>query len=273
MSRWIYFRNAGEFSRFSLSTLMQNEPKNNLLLGTLAYLQQNPKAKAAQPLLLAAQADAQGFAVLIKERPLLLTDVAPEALEELALFLNANNLKPKEFIAPRPTAHLFSKYWMKPVSERKDLHLYLSTDGSPINLAPGKMRRAWLQEKDLVADWMAQSATESNKGESIEKSGQLSQDLISNQRLFVWCDNEIPVAMAAFTGETTNGVRIILVYTRLENRNCGYARSLTWSLSELQRQRGKKFCVLFVEADNKIANKMYKQIGYKPLTDFTHLQF
>jgi predicted GNAT family acetyltransferase len=36
---------------------------------------------------------------------------------------------------------------------------------------------------------------------------------------------------------------------------------------------GRKFCFLFTDVENPTSNKIYRQIGYRPIADFRHWIF
>ena len=74
-------------------------------------------------------------------------------------------------------------------------------------LPAGRLRTADLNDRDTVTGWVAEfMAAVGDHGDATE----MARDRISRGLIHVWEDGEI-VSMAAWTGKTPNGVRIVLV--------------------------------------------------------------
>ena len=76
-----------------------------------------------------------------------------------------------------------------------------------------------------------------------------------------------------FGGPTPNGIRIGPVYTPPELRGRGYASALTAQVSQLQLDRGKRFCFLYTDLANPTSNAIYRRIGYERVCDSRELAF
>jgi predicted GNAT family acetyltransferase len=91
--------------------------------------------------------------------------------------------------------------------------------------------------------------------------------------MYLWEVEGERVALAAYVGPTPNGIRINTVYTPPERRRRGYASSLVADLSQLQLDRGRRFCFLFTDLSNPTSNKIYQNIGYRPVCDVEEITF
>ena len=76
-----------------------------------------------------------------------------------------------------------------------------------------------------------------------------------------------------FGGPTPNGIRIGPVYTPPELRGRGYASALTAQVSQLQLDRGRRFCFLYTDLANPTSNAIYMRIGYERVCDSRELAF
>lgn len=79
--------------------------------------------------------------------------------------------------------------------------------------------------------------------------------------------------MAGAGGRTPNGIRISAVYTPPDLRCRGYASALTAAVSQDQLNRGRRFCFLFTDLANPTSNKIYQEIGYRPVCDYDLYRF
>lgn len=88
--------------------------------------------------------------------------------------------------------------------------------------------------------------------------------------LLLWdVDGEV-VSMAVYKGATPRGIRITAVYTPPEHRSHGYASACVAELTGRLLQQGREFCFLFTDLSNPTSNKIYRQIGYEPVSDHVY---
>ena len=89
-------------------------------------------------------------------------------------------------------------------------------------------------------------------------------ELISDERLFFWCDeNGEKVAMASYgvAGKIGN---VGNVFTRNDKRRCGYAANLVYNIT-LKILSLNKIPTLYTDADYAASNACYEEIGYKKM--------
>ncbi|GAC1375090.1 MAG: hypothetical protein NVSMB32_18100 [Actinomycetota bacterium] len=90
--------------------------------------------------------------------------------------------------------------------------------------------------------------------------------------MYLW-DNAGPVSMAATGGPTPHGGRVYAVYTPPEHRGRGYASACVAAVSQHMLNRGLRYCFLFTDLANPIANHIYQEIGYRPVAPFDWYRF
>ena len=141
-----------------------------------------------------------------------------------------------------------------------------------ITPAPGNLRRASMEERDMLARWQT-SATEDIYGALSSKVPVMDiTPAIGRKDVYLW-EDRIPVSMAARTRPTENGITVGLVYTPSEFRRRGYATSCVAALcSELLRS-GYKFCTLYTDLANPASNSIYRRIGFVEVTDSVEYSF
>ena len=63
------------------------------------------------------------------------------------------------------------------------------------------------------------------------------------------------------------------VYTPPEHRRRGYGSAVTAAVSQLNLDRGRRFCFLYTDLANPTSNAIYQRIGYEPVCDSRELSF
>jgi len=72
---------------------------------------------------------------------------------------------------------------------------------------------------------------------------------------------------------TQHGEAISYVYTPPQFRRRGYATAMVAHLSQVLLDEGKRFCTLYTDLSNPTSNRIYQEIGYKPVADVVDLLF
>ncbi len=101
---------------------------------------------------------------------------------------------------------------------------------------------------------------------------EVAENGVKTGRLWVW-DHEGPVSIASCGNPTDNAMQIGTVYTPPALRGKGYASAVTASLSERLLEQGYSFCCLDTDLANPTSNKIYRQIGYEPVSDSRRYSF
>lgn len=147
--------------------------------------------------------------------------------------------------------------------------IYLAETTDPPDGVPGAMRTIEGADRDLLIDWVRAFHAEATPGPAMQSPAEtVDRRLLEDpDGVVLWEDARDPVAMAAVTGPTPNGIRVGLVYTPPEHRNHGYASALVAALTRRELDRGRRFCFLYTDLANPTSNRIYQRIGYRPVTD------
>lgn len=131
---------------------------------------------------------------------------------------------------------------------------------SSIENKAGELRRAEIQDLQLVADWAQQYNDERRVFLDVKN---FMSEKLKNGELFFWVDQE-PRTMISISGKTRNGVRISSVFTPLNYRSRGYASAAVHSISEMLLKQGNRFIVLTAEEGEPVT-QIYEKIGFYPI--------
>ena len=144
--------------------------------------------------------------------------------------------------------------------------------------APGTMRLAVAEDRPLLLEWVDAFAKEAlHHGPEADRArheGSVDSRLTGGDAGFaLWEVDGRPVSLVGFGGPTPNGIRIGPVYTPPEQRGHGYASALTARVSQLQLDRGRRFCFLYTDLGNPTSNAIYARIGYERVCDSREVAF
>jgi predicted GNAT family acetyltransferase len=131
------------------------------------------------------------------------------------------------------------------------------------------MRRANAGDRELLARWIAAFSAEAGT-EPVEPHEWADRSLAADPALrgiYLWEDGGVVVSLAGYTGPTRHGMRLGPVYTPPELRGHGYASAVTAALTQMLLDGGRRFCSLFTDLANPTSNKIYQEIGYRPVVD------
>jgi len=147
----------------------------------------------------------------------------------------------------------------------------------PIGVA-GRMRLAETADRGLLLGWVEAFATEvlheDTAADTERHERSIDARLAGGDAGFgLWEVDGRPVSLAGFGGPTANGIRIGPVYTPPELRGRGYASALTASVSQLQLDRGRRFCFLYTDLANPTSNAIYTRIGYERVCESREVAF
>jgi RimJ/RimL family protein N-acetyltransferase len=168
---------------------------------------------------------------------------------------------------PEPTAGAFADLLAAQFGARSHLSMgqrihELRAVAPLANLPHGRLRPAGMNDLDLVTGWVAEFMVEAgDHGDA----GEIVRDRLPRGLLYLWEDGEV-VSMAGWTGQTPNGVRIVLVYTPRSLRGRGYATACVAALSTRMLQ-SNRYCCLYTDLANPTSNAIYHRIGYRPVCD------
>ncbi len=192
------------------------------------------------------------------------------AIEALANELRAASWEGNGFIAPVEVADALSQTWCGLSGDLRrllrELRVFLLSSVVPPRFISGAMLQASSEQIDLLTHWVDAFYREINEPHPHSRR---AIELINEKQLFVWRDTEIR-AMTAVAGPTPHGIRINHVFTPRPWRGRGYASNLVAAVSQRMLDGGRRHCFLNTDLSNPTSNKIYQEIGYRPVCDFRH---
>jgi predicted GNAT family acetyltransferase len=259
VARWIYRRDPVSFTT-ELTTL------------------RTPRWPTGQVLLSVADGDGATGAALQMRGAVLLVNGLPAALAKEA----ASVLAPVRTDLPavrgtRGTATAFSQAWSEAtgasVTTSFTETLYrLDELVAPDDVA-GVARLAGAEDAELLVGWLDEFFVEAFASESSpDASREVLGDIVeTGGRVVLWTVDDVPVAMARTHAALLGMSRIGPVYTPLERRGRGYAAAVTAEAVRQARRDGARDVVLFADVANSAANRIYRRLGFVPVTE--HVQY
>jgi hypothetical protein len=281
LMRW---SSAAQFRQRAEAFLNQHEAVHCLPIGICSNL--IAVAKAIDDVYLAT-IEQQGALVATAVRtppwPVVLSLVLPEALAGNVLARLADDLHTtygqlSGVNGPVPLSRQFAEVWSAIAGQPHRLGLqeriYQLETVQRIANVPGQLRRAVDADREVLVRWV-DAFNQEALGEDYREDATIWVDnaLASPTRgVFLW-ENREPVALVAYGGPTTHGMRIGPVYTPPEHRRRGYASAATAAVSQHLRDNGRRFCFLYTDLANQTANHIYQEIGYRPVCDVEVYRF
>jgi predicted GNAT family acetyltransferase len=261
--------------------LAVDEPRHNLPFGILSTARAHPDL---YPEVSAWVAVEEGHVVgaAIRTPPFHLVLVRPTDDGALAALAAEIDDELPGVVGAVPEVDVFAAAWaarrgvaVEPILEQGVYALREVREPAGV---PGAMRLADTGDRPLLLDWVRAFSDEVLHGtlhsvpERLERS--VDARLAGGEAGFgLWEMGGRPVSLAGFGGPTPNGIRIGPVYTPLELRGHGYASALTAAVSQLQLDRGRRFCFLFTDLANPTSNAIYMRIGYELVCESRELAF
>jgi len=270
-----FLKNAGDF-------LYKNEALNSPLIGVCGNIISNFENHQLSPVFLRVVKNQEVVtaAILVHSKNLLITSAAEDELRLMADYLNGKNLELPGIWGPLEESETFSGLWEKQTGKKSKLgmnqKIFKIEKVSIPNNVLGFLRNAKSNDLELISNWFnefSQEAMLPYERKPLEKIREHAENLIKNGHYFVWENDGSPVAMAYTGRPTLNSLGISAVYSPVEHRNKGYASALVSSLSQKIIDSGKKFCVLFSNAENLTSNRIYQRMGYVEVSLVKHFIF
>ncbi len=275
------YQNATSFLNRTQAALEANEAGNSLILGVCQRLVSHPDRISAPSCLKTVEDENTLMLTAMMTPPHKLVVCGHQGNIETAVRILADNLlsegwKVPGSFGPGDTPLSFAEIWVKISQERYELQnklrVYALREVKSSTLQKGELRQATEEDIELAIRWWNAVGQELHGKVDRNKVENAAKRAISNGNLFLWDDGQ-PVSMAMKTRPTRRGISISAVYTPSEFRGKGYATACVSSLSQLLLDTGWEFCTLFADLANPISNRLYRNIGYKPVCDYREYLF
>ncbi|HEX5936897.1 MAG TPA: GNAT family N-acetyltransferase [Actinomycetota bacterium] len=263
--------------------LVRDEARHNLLLGISSTLIQRPDVYELFDLWCVSDGgDVVGAALRTAPHNLVLAQPASgAALDALVDRLLDEGQDLPGVTAAIPEIEAFVSAWAAArgvdaaLSLRQGIYEARHVLATPD--APGAPRAATPADRDLVVTWMVDFAEGSLPDPpEAERQARLVEsrlDATEHAGLWLWEDDDRPVSMSGYGGETPNGIRIGPVYTPPELRGRGYATSLVAAQTRWLLGSGRTFAFLYTDLDNPTSNALYRRIGYRIVAEAAEVRF
>ena len=271
------YQDAAAFRRDAEPFLVRHEAEHNLLLGLSAALVEG-FSWGDQPPYLATVVDGDAVvaAALLTPPHNLVLSLIPgaDALAPLAADLRRRYPTLPGVLGPRAASRAFADLWQhtsdQPYQPGTMQRIYQLDAVRPVAPVPGESREATVADRELLIDWLTAFNQETHGAATAPNVDARLASASSGYQL--WHDGR-PVSLAGYSGPTPNGIRVGPVYTPPEHRRRGYASACVAALSQRLLDGGRRYCFLFTDLANPTSNRIYQQIGYRPVCDVDEYHF
>lgn len=266
----------GVFLEVTAPLLLEDEARNNLILGIAGTLDQHPSVYREFRLWLVESSSGEVMSAALQTPPYNLVLGRPrdeDALVTLADALSAQRVVLPGVTGAVPEVDVFSVYWAARTGlsrlRRMAQRIYRLNELRPAEHARGRARTATEADRELLIGWVssfvAEVVPEGAPGGDADRT--VDARLRTGAGGFMIWDDDGPVSLAGWGGRTPNEVRIGPVYTPPEHRRHGYGSAVTAAVTAEQLAAGRTFCFLYTDLANPTSNKIYVDIGYEPVCD------
>jgi predicted GNAT family acetyltransferase len=260
---------AEEFLAEAGPLLLEDEARNNLILGVAATVLVSPDLFAEKRFWIATDAGAT-VAAALRTAPYNLLLAPPRSQTALEALAGGIEEELPGIVAAHPEVDDFTGIWARTheIEPRvlREQGVYALERVAPVPGAPGASRVATRGDEPLLLDWVlafgSEVLEEGDPGRT-EASAVVANRLGADDGGFVlWEDGGEAVSVSGWGGPTPNGIRIGPVYTPPPLRGRGYATALVAELSQTLLDSGRRFCFLYTDLANPTSNAIYERIGY-----------
>ena len=274
------YPSADGFLDVALQPLLQEEEKNNLILGVSMRVRAGRKYGEEDPLFLTVHDQGDLVAAAIRTPPynmiLHCEDGRFDALDVIAEHLIEIGHQLPGANGTVDVAAAFAEIWSQRTGEpafvRMEQRIYAVTEVFPPANVSGHMR--WAREDDIptLVKWFLGFCKEAVPNDPPTNPEENVRQFMKTGKLAVWDDGGM-VSMTGSSRGTPNGATVSAVYTPPEFRGNGYASGCVAALSQLLLDDGNRFCTLYTDLTNPTSNKVYQNVGYRPVVDCAMVLF
>lgn len=262
------------FSERVMPELLKKEAENSLMIGVLENVKRGTYTTFHQ---LTVEDEGKLLAILQVTPPHPLNYVVVERSQAESIHatvipaLLQLTIPFTEVVSEKSHAEAFATMWQKHTNEQATTFmaqgLYRLDRVEDVDMAVGVMRRATREDQALLEKWYRGFEQDSGlDASSDERMVAVVTSMIDNNDAFLWEVDGNPVSCAKRSRPTANGVTVSFVYTEPKHRGHGYARSLVAELSRTLLGN-KQFCTLYTDLTNPTSNKIYQEVGYRPIME------
>jgi predicted GNAT family acetyltransferase len=137
-----------------------------------------------------------------------------------------------------------------------------------VDYPTGEMKIAEEADARIAAEMHNAMVEEVILGPRSVYTAEMALESIQQKCTFFWMDGGEVVSACIAMRPQIRGICIGAVYTPPALRRKGYARALVAEVSKELLSRGYEFTNLFTDLSNPTSNKIYQEVGYKPVADY-----
>ena len=268
------YEQANDFLDAALEPLLQEEERNNLILGIALRVREGRSYSEGTPLFLTMHDGDTLIAAAIRTPPynMILHCQADrlDALDAVASHLIGIGHPLPGVNGTADMATAFAECWKRqtgqPSHVRMSQRIYTLTEVTQPRNVSGDMQWAREEDVDKLAQWFLGFCDEAVPEAPPPDPAENVRQFMLAGKLAVWDDGGA-VSMVGSSRGTPNGATISAVYTPPEHRGSGYASACVAALSQWLLDDGKRFCTLYTDLSNPTSNEIYQDIGYRPIAD------
>ena len=279
----IFFNDANEFLEQTLDELAQDETRNNMILGLAIRLREDPYAYTEQTPLLAVVSGESGenaaMALMTPPFPMIVHSdpLYKDALEILAAALIGNGWQLSGVNGEEQASDTFAQIWRQRTGREirlsTILRAYELREVEEIEYPRGEMRVAEVVDARKAADMLRAMQTELKLQASNSATLDGALKSIGLKHTFFWIVDGEVVCITIVVRPQIKGICVSGVFTPAEHRRKGYARALVAEVSKEMFSQGYEMTNLFTDLSNPTSNKIYQEVGYKPVCDYHQYKF
>ena len=157
-------------------------------------------------------------------------------------------------------------------SPRLRMRLYALHQVVPPRPRTGVLRRADLGDEALVRAWFHAFNREALNLDAAAASHAMAGRRLAAGEIYLW-QEDMAMSMAARSRATETSVSVGHVYTPPALRGQGSAACCVAALSQRLLDEGFERCTLFTDLRNRVSNRIYQRLGYRPLDDYYEMVF
>jgi predicted GNAT family acetyltransferase len=256
--------------------LATHEVENNLILGLCSEAARKPPEEPWLLWTVEAGGDIVGAAIRTPGQNLILTRLDTAAEATLIAELIQQQIALPGVSGPVDATAAFVRRWTEATGQAARVFMNqciyeCRTVVAPVSV-PGRMRPAADGDANWLVNWVSQFHDAIGLPESLDHVIELVAARTASQKLWIWEDGE-PVSCAGYSRDFARWAAIVFVYTPPEFRGRGYASACVAALTQQLLATGREFCCLYTDAANPTSNRIYQQIGYRPVCQATMWRF
>lgn len=267
-----------EFADAVVPFLQRDEARYSVLLGVIDTLVRRPEV--FQDHYLAAFRDVSdnvtGAVWMTPPYAFGMTDLEESQIKLAINFAKTIGTRPTAIFGTAPTAEAFMHLWTletgQSVTARMAMRMFEATEVIEPGTVAGSWRPANMSDLPILTEWTYLYSMDVHEPLSKDQAKVSTEQAISSVTRFIWEIDGMPMAMAGCIATSSTSSRVPLVFTPKDFRGRGYASNLVARLT--QAQLNKKMRVfLYTDLANPTSNKIYQEIGYRPLYDSLRYSF